>query len=158
MIIRCRECGRPTSSEASQCPACGATVRTKPWWIVGLILIVPMAMIGIAVVGMLAAIAIPSFVRARTVSQHRACQANLLRIEAAQQMWATDAHGLKKGEVWDEDGPLTTPAGERISVTALERYMPGLESLACPAGGRYTMTVHPPRCSVAGHGVGPWEP
>jgi prepilin-type N-terminal cleavage/methylation domain-containing protein len=50
-------------------------------------------MIVVAIIGLLAAIAIPNFVRARTTSQQNACINNLRLIDAAKQQWA-----LEKGE------------------------------------------------------------
>ncbi len=47
-------------------------------------------MIVVAVIGLLAAIAIPNFVRARTTSQTNACINNLRQIDAAKQEWGTD--------------------------------------------------------------------
>ena len=47
-------------------------------------------MIVVAIIGLLAAIAIPNFVRARTVAQTNACIANLKQIEGAQQVAVLD--------------------------------------------------------------------
>ena len=47
-------------------------------------------MIVVAVIGLLAAIAIPNFVRARTTSQTNACINNLRQIDGAKQQWALD--------------------------------------------------------------------
>ena len=45
-------------------------------------------MIVVAIIGLLAAIAIPNFVRARTQSQKNACINNLRQIDGAIQQWA----------------------------------------------------------------------
>ena len=47
-------------------------------------------MIVVAIIGLLAAIAIPNFVRARTTSQNNACINNLRLIDAAKQQWALE--------------------------------------------------------------------
>ena len=47
-------------------------------------------MIVVAIIGLLAAIAIPNFVRARTTAQTNACIANLKQIQGAVQVWAID--------------------------------------------------------------------
>jgi prepilin-type N-terminal cleavage/methylation domain-containing protein len=57
-------------------------------------------MIVVAIIGLLAAIAIPNFVKARTNSQTNACINNLRVIDAAVQQWA-----LEKGK-----GPSDVPA------------------------------------------------
>ncbi len=47
-------------------------------------------MIVVAIIGLLAAIAIPNFVKARETAQTNACRANLKQIEGAKQIWALD--------------------------------------------------------------------
>jgi len=47
-------------------------------------------MIVVAIIGLLAAIAIPNFVRARTQSQMNACINNLRQIDGAIQQWALE--------------------------------------------------------------------
>jgi prepilin-type N-terminal cleavage/methylation domain-containing protein len=47
-------------------------------------------MIVVAIIGLLAAIAIPSFMRARTTSQANACVNNLRQIEAAKDQYALE--------------------------------------------------------------------
>src|SRR5271167_4869800 len=47
-------------------------------------------MIVVAIIGLLAAIAIPNFVRARTTSQMNACINNLRLIDEAKQQWALE--------------------------------------------------------------------
>ncbi len=47
-------------------------------------------MIVVAIIGLLAAIAIPNFVRARTTSQTNTCIDNLRMIDAAKQQWALE--------------------------------------------------------------------
>ncbi len=47
-------------------------------------------MIVVAIIGLLAAIAIPNFVRARTTAQANACINNLRQIDGAKQQWALE--------------------------------------------------------------------
>ena len=47
-------------------------------------------MIVVAIIGMLAAIAVPTIARARIVSQRNACIANLKQIEGAKATWALE--------------------------------------------------------------------
>ena len=47
-------------------------------------------MIVVAIIGLLAAIAIPNFVKARTTAQTNACINNLRQIDAAIQQWALE--------------------------------------------------------------------
>jgi len=47
-------------------------------------------MIVVAIIGLLAAIAIPNFIKARTTSQQNACINNLRQIDGAIQQWALE--------------------------------------------------------------------
>jgi prepilin-type N-terminal cleavage/methylation domain-containing protein len=47
-------------------------------------------MIVVAIIGLLAAIAIPNFARARTTSQQNACINNLRQLDGAKQTWALE--------------------------------------------------------------------
>src|ERR1700709_367667 len=49
-------------------------------------------MIVVAIIGLLAAIAVPNFVHARTTSQMDACINNLRQIDGAKQTWALENH------------------------------------------------------------------
>jgi len=75
-------------------------------------------MIVVAIIGLLAAIAIPNFIRARTTSQKNACINNLRQIDGAVQQYALEN---KKA--------ASDPVGE-VDVTPYLK-----NSLACPAGG-----------------------
>jgi prepilin-type N-terminal cleavage/methylation domain-containing protein len=77
-------------------------------------------MIVVAIIGLLAAIAIPSFVHARTSSQQNACINNLRQIDGAKQNWALD----------NKESPSTTPLSSDIQ-SYLGRGTGGLPW--CPA-------------------------
>ena len=47
-------------------------------------------MIVVAIIGLLAAIAVPNFIRARTKSQQNACINNLRQVDGAVQQWALE--------------------------------------------------------------------
>src|SRR3984885_3581931 len=49
-------------------------------------------MIVVAIIGLLAAIAIPNFVKARTTSQQNACINNLRLVDSSKQQWALETH------------------------------------------------------------------
>ena len=85
-------------------------------------------MIVVAIIGLLAAIAIPNFVRARATSQANACINNLRQIDSAQQQWALEAH--QAGNASDNLNDLTP----YIKLNA-NSSIPG-----CPAGGTYSVT------------------
>ena len=85
-------------------------------------------MIVVAIIGLLAAIAIPNFVRARTQSQKNACINNLRQIDSAVQTWALEN---KKA------------ASATVDFTDISGYLKN--AVICPAGGTtfgdsYTIT------------------
>src|SRR3989449_1827991 len=82
-------------------------------------------MIVVAIIGLLAAIAIPNFVKARTASQKNACMANLKQMDGAKASWAIEQ---KKA---NSDTPVSS---ELFGATAYIRDQP-----ACPGGGTYTI-------------------
>ena len=49
-------------------------------------------MIVVAIIGLLASIAVPNFVKARTTAQMNACISNLRQIDGAIQQWALDTN------------------------------------------------------------------
>jgi len=61
-------------------------------------------MIVVAIIGLLAAIAIPNFVRARTTAQQNACINNLRQLDGAKQQWALE----------NRSGGTATPANTDI--------------------------------------------
>lgn len=66
-------------------------------------------MIVVAIIGLLAAIAIPSFMRARTTAQKNACINNLRQIEAAKDQYALEAGLTNLAPLTFTDiGPKTT--------------------------------------------------
>jgi prepilin-type N-terminal cleavage/methylation domain-containing protein len=75
-------------------------------------------MIVVAIIGLLAAIAIPNFVRARTTSQMNACINNLRQIDGAIQQWAMEQRKDAAAAVVESD---ITPFLKN--------------SIVCPAGG-----------------------
>ncbi len=56
-------------------------------------------MIVVAIIGLLAAIAIPNFVKARQTAQKNACIANLKQIQGAIQVWAIDTGATSNAAV-----------------------------------------------------------
>ena len=74
-------------------------------------------MIVVAIIGLLAAIAIPNFVRARTQSQKNACINNLRQIDGATQTWALETKQAANAAVTFSDivgylkNEVTCPAG-----------------------------------------------
>ncbi len=98
-------------------------------------------MIVVAIIGILAAIAVPNFVRSRQTSQRNACIANLKQIEAAKEQ------ALINGETTaDEDTPLSK---EQIQPYLKAKF----DDLRCPAnkGAKYEIGA-PNKNPTCGHG------
>jgi prepilin-type N-terminal cleavage/methylation domain-containing protein len=56
------------------------------------------------IIGILVAIAVPSFVRSRANSRQKACVENMRQITAAKEQWAMDNHkSLSDAPVWPSD-------------------------------------------------------
>jgi prepilin-type N-terminal cleavage/methylation domain-containing protein len=96
-------------------------------------------MIVVAIIGLLAAIAIPNFVRARATAQANACINNLRQIDAAADQFALEAHKTT-GDAINFPSDLT-PYIKLTSAGSLP---------ACPAGGVYSDNAvgNPPICSL----------
>ncbi len=96
-------------------------------------------MIVVAIIGLLAAIAIPNFIKARQSSQTNACINNLRQIEGAKATWALE--NKKTG--------TDTPTAANLFGAAL--YI--RETPTCPAGGTYTIAVVDTKasCNITGH-------
>lgn len=97
-------------------------------------------MIVVAIIGLLAAIAIPNFVKARSLSQTNACIANLKQMDGAKATWAMEQ---KKN---NSDTPNDT---DLFGATAYIKDKP-----ACPGGGTYTLTAVDSKttCSLSASG------
>jgi prepilin-type N-terminal cleavage/methylation domain-containing protein len=93
-------------------------------------------MIVVAIIGLLAAIAIPSFMKARTTSQKNACINNLRQIEAAKEQWALETRQAQ---------------GASVVTTEVDTYMKSAPT--CPAGGTYDYKIIGTNaaCAVTGH-------
>jgi prepilin-type N-terminal cleavage/methylation domain-containing protein len=96
-------------------------------------------MIVVGIIGLLAAIAIPNFSKARTLAQKNSCIKQLREIEGAKHQWAME---YKKSEA-------DTPADTDIIGT--DRYFK--KKPACDAGGAYVWNNVGayPTCSLVDH-------
>lgn len=101
-------------------------------------------MIVVLIIGILMAIAVPNFVKARTSSRTQTCIANLKQIDSAKEQWAMDNKKDTGAAVTDTD---------LFGATAYVKSKP-----AEPGGGTYTLNAvgTNPACSnVAGGHVLP---
>lgn len=93
-------------------------------------------MIVVLIIGILLAIAVPNFIKARETSRAKSCQSNLKQIDAAKEQWAMD-NKMNTGDVpgWGDLVP---------------DYMK--KQPECPSGGTYTIAGvgTDPTCSVGG--------
>ena len=98
-------------------------------------------MIVVAIIGLLAAIAIPNFVRARATSQKNACINNLRQIDGAKQQWALENKQVS-----------TASPSMGVIQPYLGRGTAGTVP-SCPASGTYTVNnlTTAPSCNIALH-------
>ena len=96
-------------------------------------------MIVVAIIGLLAAIAIPNFVKARATSQMNACINNLRQIDAAANEWA-----LERGQQTGGNITMNTDLTPYIKLNSASSIPP------CPAGGTYALTAvgDSPTCTL----------
>jgi prepilin-type N-terminal cleavage/methylation domain-containing protein len=106
-------------------------------------------MIVVAIIGLLAAIAIPNFIKARATSQSNACINNLRQIDAANQQWALE-HSKQSTDsalVADLAPYLGRGAGETVNTAGGQ--VAG--DINCPASGTYSLpatVADIPTCSL----------
>jgi prepilin-type N-terminal cleavage/methylation domain-containing protein len=82
-------------------------------------------MIVVAIIGLLAAIAIPNFVKARTTSQKNACINNLRQVDGAKQQWALENKQTSAAVPVEAD--IAPYVGRDAAAVAI--------TFVCPAGG-----------------------
>jgi prepilin-type N-terminal cleavage/methylation domain-containing protein len=82
-------------------------------------------MIVVLIIGILLAIAVPNFIKARESSRTKSCVANLKQIEAAKEQWAMDTRAASTA---------TPGTGDLYGATAYVKNTP-----ICPSGGSYTI-------------------
>ena len=93
-------------------------------------------MIVVAIIGLIAAIAIPNFIRARQTAQGQACAQNLEQIDGAKQQWGFETNA----------GDAATPVEADLTPYLSNNVFP-----VCPSGGAYTIDTLAavPSCSLA---------
>jgi prepilin-type N-terminal cleavage/methylation domain-containing protein len=84
-------------------------------------------MIVVAIIGLLAAIAIPNFVKARATSQQNACINNLRQIDGAVNQWAL------------ETGQAATVTALFSNISPYIKLNAASSVPGCPAGGTYSL-------------------
>jgi hypothetical protein len=144
--IQCPHCGQPTKLAAYSAAPPPLQQHTSPaqparrsnLWIVIWILVV-CAALAVPMIGLIAAIAIPNFVKARNTAQRAACVANLKTIQGAKDRWAVDHKKAQTDEPTEAD--LVGPTG----------YF--LQMPTCPVNGFYSIgpVNQKPTCTIAGH-------
>src|SRR6266850_5362694 len=80
-------------------------------------------LIVVGLIGLVATVALPNFVAARSDSQKKACISNLRRLDTAKTVWACDA---RKGDA-------AVPSDEDL--IGLDKYL--RQKPSCPADGTY---------------------
>lgn len=106
-------------------------------------------MIVVLIIGILLAIAVPNFVKARETSRTKTCISNLKQIDAAKEQWAMD-YKKTTGD---------TPTQDNLTQEAADsgKYIKTWPD--CPSGGDYVAGINAigtdPVCSIGGTHVLP---
>lgn len=99
-------------------------------------------MIVVAIIGLLAAVAIPNFLKARTTAQKNTCIANLKAMDGAMQQWALE---FKKDPT------------SAVTFADIVDYLKGSIIPVCPMSGNYVISTVSvvPACSQSalGHSI-----
>ncbi len=95
-------------------------------------------MIVVLIIGILLAIAVPNFVKARESSRAKACVGNLKQIDAAKEQFAMD------------EKKATSSAVATTDIYGADKYIKAAP--LCPSGGTYTANTvgTAPVCSIGG--------
>ena len=166
-IMRCPECGKEISDSAPQCPGCGyarqppplrppgpvvvtvppMTDHLKTHWAIGCAIGAAVAMGMVAVLGILAAIAIPAFAGARTKAQAAVCLARMSELEMAKESLAKTNHwenghviGENPEAIWSQLAPFVVGTNMPYCRMAPGRhyiYGPVGTRVKCPVAGQY---------------------
>jgi len=98
-------------------------------------------MIVVLIIGILLAIAVPNFIKARESSRAKSCVANLKQIESAKEQWAMDTKASTTA---------TPGTGDLYGTDAYIRTTPG-----CPSNGSYTIGAMNarPSCAIGTNGT-----
>ena len=91
-------------------------------------------MIVVAIIGLLAAIAIPNFVKARRVSQTNACINNLRQIDGAKQQWALETK--QTGTAAPGEADIAPYMGRDVTSATLAG-----SGVICPVAGTYAINA-----------------
>ena len=83
-------------------------------------------MIVVAIIGLLAAIAVPSFVQARSTSRKNTCKNNLRQIDQAKEQYAMDGNKV---------------TGDAVTQANINTYLKAGAAPTEPQGGTYTINV-----------------
>ncbi len=128
----------PLAPAAAPAGKSGGSMSNKT---IALIVVAGVLALAVPFFGLLAAIAIPNFVKARSTAQQRACITNLKQVDGAVMQWALE---YKKN---------TSDTYTLADPKVLE-FMKGRVLPVCPAGGIYSPEINVgdvPRCNISGH-------
>ena len=91
-------------------------------------------MIVVLIIGILLAIAVPNFIRAREQSRAKSCSANLKQIDSAKQQWAMDQKIASSSTVVPT---LTVGLPSAAALIGPDSYIKAIP--LCPSSGAYTV-------------------
>ena len=98
-------------------------------------------MIVVLIIGILLAIAVPNFIRARETSRAKTCQGNLKQMQSAKEQWAMDTRAA------------TTATPTTTDLYGTDKYIKA--EPVCPSNGDYTIGAMnaDPTCGTSTNGT-----
>jgi len=108
-------------------------------------------MIVVAIIGLLSAIAIPNFVKARASSQQNACISNLHQIDSAIQEWALEQHHKSTDPV--TSGDIKPYLGRGVNGSNGNLYCPADAGTAFASSYTIVNCETAPVCQIFGAAV-----
>jgi len=97
-------------------------------------------MIVIAIIGLLAAVAVPNFMRATRKAKEQVCAMNRDQIDSSKQLWCTEN---KKSE-------KDSPSEDEIKIYLKDSRFP-----SCPSSGTYSIGAVDAKCTCSAHAETP---
>lgn len=109
----CQHCGQQIDRKVSTCPSCGGNTGSNRTATIIIVLVVLgfFCFVSVAIIGILAAIALPNFIKAQTIARTSVVKSNMRTCQFAVESYATDHAGLYPRTVSDESFRSYYPGG-----------------------------------------------
>jgi prepilin-type N-terminal cleavage/methylation domain-containing protein len=107
-------------------------------------------MIVVAIIGLLAAIAVPNFIRSRTKSQQNACISNIHQIDSAIQQWALETKQDVTASVATDGSEIAPYLGRSAGGSVGDVVCPSDTDKSFATSYLVSTVDEPPSCKING--------